>query len=421
MTTKSVKTQTLKFQRTVNAPPAEVFRAFTHPTALRDWLCNAAQTDARKGGRLYLWWDDGYYADGVFTEFEPGQKLAFSWDGMGEPGPMRIHVSFTAKNGRSASQPSGEGTVVTVKHGGIGTGSKWADTLRAFERAWPMSLENLQSVLETGVDLRYARLPRLGILVGDFNPEIAAQLGAPVTQGIRLEGTFEGTGARAAGLLKDDVMVKLGGKKAVDFPSLTRALEGRQAGDKVPVVFYRGKEKQTAIMELSRRPIPEVPSTAAELAEAARKLYAGRQANFAKRLEGVTEAEAERRPAPNEWNLKELVAHFIACERDLQSWAAQMLNDREVGDSLEFRPNVTLRLGGIVARYPTLTALLEELKRADDESVTLLAALPSEFVARKHLYWRVALWITQVTPSHLPDEHAEQLRATLEAARQPSA
>jgi hypothetical protein len=33
----------------------------------------------------------------------------------------------------------------------------------------------------------------------------------------------------------------------------------------------------------------------------------------------------------------------------------------------------------------------------------------------------VALWITQVTPSHLPDEHAEQLRATLEAARQPSA
>ena len=43
---------------------------------------------------------------------------------------------------------------------------------------------------------------------------------------------------------------------------------------------------------------------------------------------GVTEAEAGRKPAPNEWNLKELVAHFIACERDLQSWAAQMLNDR---------------------------------------------------------------------------------------------
>jgi len=406
------KTQTLKFTRTITAPPAEVFRAFTHPTALRDWLCYAAQTDARKGGRLYLWWDDGYYADGVFTEFEPGKKLAFSWDGMGEPGPMRMQVSLAAKNGR---------TVVTLKHAGIGTGSKWADTRRAFERAWPMSLENLQSVLETGVDLRYARLPRLGIGVADFNAEIAAKLGVPVTQGIRLEITFEGTGARAAGLQKDDVIVKLGGKKAVDFPSLIRALEGRQAGDKVPVVFYRGSEKKTVSMELSRRPIPEVPATAAELAEAARKLYADRQAELAKRLEGVIEAEAERKPAPNEWNLKELVAHFIACERDLQSWVAQMLNDREVGDSLEFRPNVTIRLGGIVARYPTLPALLEELKRADDESVALLAGLPPEFVARKHLYWRVALWITQVTPSHLPDEHGEQLRATLDAARQPSA
>jgi len=406
------KTQTLKFTRTITAPPAEVFRAFTHPTALRDWLCYAAQTDARKGGRLYLWWDDGYYADGVFTAFEPGKKLAFSWDGMGEPGPMRIQVSLAAKNGR---------TVVTLKHAGIGTGSKWADTRRAFERAWPMSLENLQSVLETGVDLRYARLPRLGIGVADFNAEIAAKLGVPVTQGIRLEITFEGTGARAAGLQKDDVLVKLGGKKAVDFPSLIRALEGRQAGDKVPVVFYRGSEKKTVSMELSRRPIPEVPATAAELAEAARKLYADRQADITKRLEGVTEAEAERKPAPNEWNLKELVAHFIACERDLQSWVAQMLNDREVGDSLEFRPNVTIRLGGIVARYPTLPALLEELKRADDESVALLAGLPPEFVARKHLYWRVALWITQVTPSHLPDEHGEQLRATLDAARQPSA
>jgi uncharacterized protein YndB with AHSA1/START domain len=409
MTAKNAKSQVLKFSRTVNAPPAEVFRAFTHPTALRDWLSNAAQSDARKGGRLHLWWDDGYYADGVFTAFEPGKKLAFSWDGMGEPGPMNVQVSFAAKDGA---------TLVTVKHDGIGTGSKWADTRRAFEKAWPTSLENLQSVIETGVDLRIYRLPRMGVFVGDFNPEIAAKLRVPVTQGIRLEATAEGTGARAAGLQKDDVIVKLGGKKVTDFPSLGRALAGRQGGDKVPVVFYRGNEKHTVVMELSRRPVPDVPPTAAALADLARKVYADLQADFAKRLEGVTEAEAERKPAPNEWNLKELIAHFIACERDLQSWAAQMLNDREVGDSLEFRPNVTIRLDGIVARYPTLSALLDELKRACDESVALLAALPPEFVARKHLYWRVAQWIMLVIPSHLPEEHGAQWQATLDAARQ---
>jgi hypothetical protein len=49
----------------------------------------------------------------------------------------------------------------------------------------------------------------------------------------------------------------------------------------------------------------------------------------------------------------------------------------------------------------------------------MLAALPPEFVAhRKHLYQRVAGWIRDVTPSHLPDEHGAQVQATLEAARQ---
>jgi hypothetical protein len=63
---------------------------------------------------------------------------------------------------------------------------------------------------------------------------------------------------------------------------------------------------------------------------------------------------------------------------------------------------------------------LEELKRSADESIALLAALPPEFVARKHLYRRVVWWITEVIPSHLPDEHGAQLQATLDAARQPS-
>jgi uncharacterized protein YndB with AHSA1/START domain len=404
------KTVSLKFTRTINAPPAEAFRAFTHPTALRDWLCQSAQTDARAGGRLYLWWDDGYRANGVFTAFDPGQKLAFTWDGLNEPGPMKVEASFAAKDG---------GTLVTVKHGGIGGGKKWADTRRAFERAWPESLENLQSVLETGIDLRLARRPRMGIFIDEFNPEIAARIGAPVKAGIRLAGTAEGTGAHAAGLQRDDVIVKVGGKPAVDFPSLGRALERHQGGDKVPVVFYRGAEKKTVIMELSRRPIPETPATPAELAALARKNHAAVLEDLAKRLEGATEAEAERKPAPHEWNLKELVAHFIATERDLQSWAAQMLNDRECGDDLEFRPNVTLRLDAIIARYPTLAALQDELKRASEETAAMLAALPPEFVAhRKHLYQRVAGWIRDVTPSHLPDEHGAQVQATLEAARQ---
>ena len=105
----AAQTQTLKFKRMVNAPPAEVYRAFTHATALRDWFCNAAQADPRKGGRLYLWWDGGHSVSGEFTAAEPGKKVAFTWGGSREPGVTRVTASFAPRNG---------GTVVTVKHGG---------------------------------------------------------------------------------------------------------------------------------------------------------------------------------------------------------------------------------------------------------------------------------------------------------------
>ena len=43
----ATKSQNLKFRRVIAAPAATVYRAFTHATALRDWLCDAARTEAR--------------------------------------------------------------------------------------------------------------------------------------------------------------------------------------------------------------------------------------------------------------------------------------------------------------------------------------------------------------------------------------
>ncbi|MGH2524191.1 MAG: SRPBCC family protein, partial [Anaerolineales bacterium] len=131
MAAKTAKTQTLKFKRLVNAPPSEVYRAFTHATALRDWLSNAAETDPTPGGRLYLWWANGYYANGEFTALEPGKKVAFTWHGKGEPAPTRIQVSLAAKNGS---------TQVTLAHSGIGRGKQWAQTAAEFAREWEAGL-----------------------------------------------------------------------------------------------------------------------------------------------------------------------------------------------------------------------------------------------------------------------------------------
>jgi uncharacterized protein YndB with AHSA1/START domain len=404
------KTQTLKFTRVVNAPPAEAYRMFIHPTALRDWLCNGAQVDARPGGHIQLRWDDRYYASGTFLKLEPGKRLAFTWDGYNEPAPTQVQVTFT-------DAPRNGGTRVTVSRSGFGTGRAWAGAVEGFTSHWPEFLENLQSVLETGVDLRQARRPRMGIGIDDFNPEIAARLGVPVKAGIHLAGTAEGTGARAAGLQKGDVIVKLNGKKAVDFPTLGQALQGLKAGDKPKVVFYRGPEKHTVPLELSRFPIREVPATAAELAAIVRTTHAEIEAELAKMVEGLTEAQADHRPAENEWSVKELIAHLIATERDYQSWVADMLNDTPVNDDLQMRPNVHERLRAMVGRFGTVAALLEELSCAQAETAAFIAAWPPPFVARKHLYRRAALWVLEVTPGHFHEEHGEQFRRTLEAAK----
>lgn len=402
------KTQTLRFKQIVEAPPAEAFRAFTKTSALQDWLSQAADVDPRPGGRLCVWWESGYYANGTFSAVEPGKKLVFTWHGRGELEPTRVQVSFAARDGS---------TYVTVAHSGVGTGAKWKAAASEIANGWETGLENLKSVLETGIDLRIARRPMVGIFPAELSAGEAAALGLPVKGGIRLEGVIEGLGAKAAGLQRDDVIVGIGNKKVTDISTLGAALRGRQAGEEVAVTFYRNGEKQSVTMPLSGRSFPELPPDAQALAQAARGANAEVHAEFTKLLEGLSEAQAARRPVPHEWSIKEILAHFIATERDMQSWMAEMLNDGRPGYSLEFRPNVPARVAAVVAVRPTIAALLEELRCSQEETVQMLAALPEEFVARKHLYNRVASWIVQVTRGHLFEEHGDQIRLTLLAAK----
>lgn len=399
---------TLNFKQTLDLSPAEAFRLFTHATALRDWFSDSAQIDARPGGLVFLGWNSGHYMAGAIKKLEAARKLVFTWDGRGEPEPTTVTVTFKAR---------GAGTIVTVAHGGLGSGAKWSRTRHGVQDGWTAGLENLKSVAETGVDLRQARRPRLGINVGDFNAEIAKQLGVPVARGIHITGTAEGTGARALGWQKGDVLVRLAGKPAVDFPSLAIALVGCRAGQKVPVNWYRGSQKLTGSLELGSFPISAIPGRPDDLAGSVRKNSADIQAGFAKMLEGVSDAEAGAHPGEG-WSAKDMIAHFILCERDFQSWAADMLNDVPVDDDFEFRPNVNQRIAGLEARFSTVPALLAELQAAQAETAALLESLPPVFVSRRHLYRRAAIWMLEVAPSHFHDQHAEQIHAAIQAARQ---
>ncbi|MEW5989244.1 MAG: SRPBCC domain-containing protein [Chloroflexota bacterium] len=399
--------QNLEFNRTIAAPVAAVYRAFTHSTILREWLCDAAQAIAKPGGRLYLAWHDGYYAMGEFTELEQDHRVAFTWLGKGEPGPTQIGVSLTAADGHTA---------LALTHSGFGEGETWQSLAAMMRQGWEYGLENLQSILETGHDLRITRRPMMGINLDEFNAEIAAKLGAPVSEGIRLSGALAGMGAAAAGLQKDDVIVGLAGHEVKDWPTLVTALQSRRAGDPVEVVFYRGPEKRTVTMTLSPRPLPTVPATAGELAEALRQEYQRYDEALTQFLAEVSEAEAEYRPAEGEWSTKETLAHLIGGERETHCWIADLINgDERWSDTFSNPTNVPARVQATVRVYGTAAALLAELRRNEQETVAMIAVLPADFVAGKSSYWRLGMNVLQQA-SHVTD-HLEQMRAAVRAAR----
>lgn len=398
--------QALTVTRTLAAAPEAVYGALTNATALKEWFCDTVLFDPTPGANFYVAWNSGYYATGQVTKTDAPRKVGLTWHGRGEPEPSEVRITIAKKK---------SGAIVTVTHSGVGTGKKWGGAAAQIMRGWEKGLENLQSVLETGEDLRFTLRPMLGVNgLGEVTPEAVARLKLPVTRGVQIEGTVEGMGARAAGLQKDDVLVTLAKQKVWNYPSLTAALAEHRAGDTVEVVYYRNGEKHKTQLTLSKRPLPAIPATAAELAAALRASFAATDAELDQTLAGVTEAEADYRAAPEEWNVKEIIAHLLLGERDSHQYMVELIASEE-RPVYGYQGNSLLRIRATATAYGTLPALVEELKRHEAETVAIVAGMPEAFVAGKRTYWRLAFSLLQNNP-HV-SEHAAQITAAVAAAR----
>jgi uncharacterized protein YndB with AHSA1/START domain len=395
-----------EFTQTVQASPGQVFFAFTNATALKEWMCDVATTSPKVGGRIYMSWNSGFYASGEFTVFDPGQRLAFTWYGRNEPAPTLVEVSLHSSEDK---------TEVRVVHSGLGSGETWQNMIREVEEGWPTSLENLASVLESGPDLRVMLRPMLGITVGDFDAGQAEHLGVPVSEGIRLDSALEAMGAYAAGLRKDDVIISLAGHDIKDWATLASALSGYRAGDIVEVIFYRGAEKLSTQMELSQRPVPEIPSTVVALAQVIKERYEHIRTQLDDLMNDILESEASINPAPGEWSIKEVLAHLIHGERDGQAYLTELVAG-QVSWSDDYAGNLAMRMNATLAVYPTLAELRQELSRLYHESVALYENIPADFPQqRKGTWWGMCYYAFE--PPYHEYGHFEQIQAALDFAR----
>lgn len=151
MTTQTQPTVVLSKQ--VNASPQQVFDAWVKPELRRQWWraapemsCTLCEIDGRLGGAYRLGMlkpagsgpdageqDVEYIVEGVFTEFEPPQRLAFTWSWTqpsdGATGTL-VTVDFLAQD---------RGTLVTVTHERLPS-TKSADNHRG---GWTGCLEQM--------------------------------------------------------------------------------------------------------------------------------------------------------------------------------------------------------------------------------------------------------------------------------------
>ncbi len=399
----------INLKSTIQAPVAEVYRNLTNAMTLREWLCDVATIDPRPGGRIYFYWNSGYYTCGEFIHAsaisEVEQGIEFTWRGRGDPDETRVKIQLADQNGT---------TELTLTHSGLGDGDNWKTAQAEIRRGWEIGLRNLTHVTESGPDLRITKKPMLGIFLAQFDPGKAKELGFPVSEGVLLGGVVEGMGADKAGLKKDDLVVEINGIPTPTIPALGAAIQGHEAGEKVALVYYRGNEKRNAEMELSHRPLPEIPPTGPALAAKLRHDYQEALSAIHHALEGVMDDEASLSPAVGEWSIKEIVAHLIHTEEGLRSWIHQLVMGQEqVSD--DYVDNLTIHNQATVKAYFALEALMAALEYQTSETVNLVELLPKDFSAHKGTFWRMGQTLVQM-PGHI-QSHIPQIEAALSAAR----
>lgn len=397
MFTETEKSRATTFEEAVQATPAVVYRMFTSPGALRSWLCDTAEADRRVGGRIYLWWNRGYYSAGTYTELVPGERAAFTWRGPDDQAGTQVLVDLTAE---------GEaGTRVRVTHAGAASGD-W--------QGWQDALENLKSAVETGIDLRLARRPMFGINGADVvTAENAERFGVPEPVGLHLSSLTEGMAAQKAGILVDDVVIALGEDPVSDFYSFTNAMQTHRAGDRVPVKLYRQGQKQVITVELQGRQMPTLPTSAVEWAAKLREAYGRVDKEMVEAMVGVTEEEAAYRPAPREWSTRQILGHLMALEYDTQTWIASIIEDDEIPQPLH--NNVFERVAAVTDVHGPLPELLEQLRRAERATLNLIESLPDEVMARKAD--RLILAISLESYEDHTRQHIEEMKSLVAAAR----
>ena len=121
-----------------------LFAYWTRPDLLRQWWPPQAEVEPRAGGAYHYWWperDD--HLRGVYTTFEPGRRLIFTWrwDHEAPEAPTRTVTVTFAPDTRNDGQ-----VTLTLRHESYSETQAEQDARKGHLAGWSYFLGRLQSL-----------------------------------------------------------------------------------------------------------------------------------------------------------------------------------------------------------------------------------------------------------------------------------
>jgi hypothetical protein len=98
----------------------------------------------------------------------------------------------------------------------------------------------LLSLVANGVEAQERGRLRLGVNLRDLSPEAAHMLGVPFPGGLQVGAVFDGSPAKAAGMLPGDIIIMVDGRKVFDTPALMEGMARAEPGMPIRLSVLRG-------------------------------------------------------------------------------------------------------------------------------------------------------------------------------------
>jgi uncharacterized protein YndB with AHSA1/START domain len=123
------------------ADPMVIFDHLVRPELLALWWAPAAQIDPRQGGEYALSWPaQGWTLRGHFTQYEPDERLAYTWRWDHEPDlPERLVTIVLA--------PAGAATLLALSHSLYGSSPAEQADRDSHRQGWLHFLGRLEESL----------------------------------------------------------------------------------------------------------------------------------------------------------------------------------------------------------------------------------------------------------------------------------